>query len=266
MFDHRLSSERVLGEIISAIDTGKPYSAIRLGDGEGRVMGYPNHVSLFELVQIWKIWFGHSFVSDTFLDYLKAELKKACHEADIIGLPMAVPDFSSDFGRVEAVLNSDGFIGPKTQIANSGFHLDWQADGLYDKLLKNRQFVGFIGSRDIGVRLEQTFNIHRALWVDTPPEMRYADLPEQDMVKSIFIKPHFPDRFFEVMQFGVPYIMGNGPGTITLVGAGVLGKIYCAEIKRKGGIAIDVGSMMDLWAGLKTRNMPQFDGLKDLTV
>jgi len=38
-------------------------------------------------------------------------------------------------------------------------------------------------------------------------------------------------------------------GKLFLVGAGFLGKIYCDLIKRHGGIALDVGSMMDRWAG-----------------
>lgn len=37
-----------------------------------------------------------------------------------------------------------------------------------------------------------------------------------------------------------------------LIGAGVLGKIYCNEIKKLGGRAFDAGRLFDLWSGLRT--------------
>ena len=40
---------------------------------------------------------------------------------------------------------------------------------------------------------------------------------------------------------------------IFLVGAGVLGKIYCQWVKEQGGIAIDLGAMFDAWSGGKSR-------------
>ena len=43
------------------------------------------------------------------------------------------------------------------------------------------------------------------------------------------------------------------PGTLILVAAGVLGKIYCDKIKSKGGIALDIGSILDMWATIPSR-------------
>jgi hypothetical protein len=40
------------------------------------------------------------------------------------------------------------------------------------------------------------------------------------------------------------------PGQLWLVGAGILGKIYCQAIRAQGGVAIDVGSVIDLSSGL----------------
>lgn len=42
-------------------------------------------------------------------------------------------------------------------------------------------------------------------------------------------------------------------GTLVLVGAGLLGKIYCHAAKDSGGVAVDLGSGFDLLAGLSTR-------------
>jgi hypothetical protein len=43
-------------------------------------------------------------------------------------------------------------------------------------------------------------------------------------------------------------------GNVFLVGAGGLGKVYCNWIKQRGGVAIDMGSILDGWAGLITRS------------
>ena len=40
------------------------------------------------------------------------------------------------------------------------------------------------------------------------------------------------------------------PGQLWLVGAGILGKIYCQAIRAQGGVAVDVGSVIDLSSGV----------------
>ena len=46
----------------------------------------------------------------------------------------------------------------------------------------------------------------------------------------------------------------SGPAWHFLVGAGVLGKIYCDRIKARGGVALDVGSILDSWAMIPSRD------------
>jgi len=45
----------------------------------------------------------------------------------------------------------------------------------------------------------------------------------------------------------------SGPGTLVLVGAGVVGKIFVEEAKQAGAVALDVGSLLDNMAGYHTR-------------
>jgi len=42
-------------------------------------------------------------------------------------------------------------------------------------------------------------------------------------------------------------------GAVFIVGAGILGKIYAHLIHQRGGIAIDVGSVLDGWAHVSSR-------------
>ena len=61
--------------------------------------------------------------------------------------------------------------------------------------------------------------------------------------------PHFPDIFDRLRRdIVVPF-----PGALFLVGAGLLGKIYCHWIRQRGGVALDIGAMADAFAGFNTR-------------
>jgi len=49
--------------------------------------------------------------------------------------------------------------------------------------------------------------------------------------------------------------LGDWPqGRLVLVGAGYAGKVIVGEAKRRGGIALDLGSIFDHWMGAHTRS------------
>ena len=37
------------------------------------------------------------------------------------------------------------------------------------------------------------------------------------------------------------------------ISAGMLAKIYCGVIRAAGGVAVDIGSVADTWAGVRSR-------------
>jgi hypothetical protein len=54
--------------------------------------------------------------------------------------------------------------------------------------------------------------------------------------------------------------MGDLPlGRLVLVGAGYPGKWLVSEARRRGGIALDLGSIFDYWLGLNTRSYLDLD-------
>jgi hypothetical protein len=54
-------------------------------------------------------------------------------------------------------------------------------------------------------------------------------------------------------------------GNICLVGAGFIGKIYVNWFKERGGVAMDIGAVMDLWAGKATRGPLRGTDAENLT-
>ena len=77
----------VLPQLKQCITDRTPLSLIRLGDGEGRLLGFPETVKKTELDFSLQIWFGHADFDPTVLAELAAQLRQAVLSADIIGLP-----------------------------------------------------------------------------------------------------------------------------------------------------------------------------------
>ena len=60
---------------------------------------------------------------------------------------------------------------------------------------------------------------------------------------------HYPNVYCQIMS----RLSDITPGTLVLVGAGILGKAYCNSAKEHGAVALDLGSGFDILAGIKSR-------------
>ena len=63
-------------------------------------------------------------------------------------------------------------------------------------------------------------------------------------------QPHYPDRYHDVCKIIKDL---SQPGVVFLVAAGLLAKIYVYEAKQCGAIALDIGSLADIYAGIDSR-------------
>jgi hypothetical protein len=115
----------------------------------------------------------------------------------------------------------------------------------YRDILTDIDFLGVISPhRDLAARLEARFRIPHVESHVIPGETRLPGTSTPGGGTG-----HFPNRYTEILaNLTVPR-----PGAVYLVAAGLLGKIYCSHIKQRGGIAIDVGAVVDAWMGFDTR-------------
>lgn len=257
-----LTMDELWADMRDAIATGRPYAALRLGDGEARIIGFPRYVTPPEVADIWQTWFGRPDFQQEDIARIRSDLREACLDADVVGVPRAEADIASEFGRVKVFLPREGFVRGATPLCHAGFHLGFHREGRYQSLLGGLEKIGVIGPRDLTDVLPRLYGIGAVVWLPTPPEMKYSDLPPAEKAEQIAGQRHLTTRYPELMQTIIPHMLRESPGMVVLVGAGILGKMYCRRIKQCGGIAIDVGSMMDVWAGLKTRDNQRFPGLR----
>ena len=211
------------------------FSLVRLGDGEGRLLGYPEIVSKEELDFSLRIWFGETDFTSVELGDLSGQLRQATLQADVLGLPrpsqLAVPEWRAILGPLERY----DLLRNAPLLVDTAIHRYLQLGLFYRDLLADLPFCGLITCRDLAAPLARTFHIDQVEQYLIPGEVKYPG-PMRGQ--------HFPARFQQLREtLTVPF-----PGAMFLVGAGALGKIYCHWIKERGGIALDIGSMCDAWA------------------
>ena len=238
MDSERLNAFQVFLAIRERLRARRPMSVVRLGDGEGAVMGYPTITTRKDVNRSLRIWLRTIAVDDRDVIRLAEELRDAIRNADILGVPREnqLVEGIPLWRAVEDGLREFDLVGPNTAQTHTALHRLLQHAFLYRPLLQGADFVGVISCRRLMEPLKETFGVGEVRWYGVRGELENTGEVETR---------HFPDGFEELRDtLQVPY-----PGALFLVGAGVFGKIYCQWIKERGGIAVDVGSIFDSWAG-----------------
>lgn len=221
--------------ISRALASREPFALIRLLDGEGRTLEGSDR-SLDGAAY----WDGHiEPLSVHEMEKFQGLFLAALKSADVLGLPnesmVRNPYNQSVISHLDGTIISRIRRG-EVVVADQTCHFHMQMAGSYERLLSGRDFIGAVAGRDLSPFLTQQLCAQRVIWHRVPGQARHDGLDSE---------PHYPvcfDRFRA--ELNVPY-----PGAVYVVAAGIVGKVYCAEIKRQGGVAIDIGAVADVWAG-----------------
>ena len=241
-FFNRVTLRTVVERAEFALRTGTGFSLVRLGDGEGPVLCWPKHQLPSELATVLHTWFGRSDFPAAELQFLADGLRQAVRSADVLGLPTRYQlTRTPRYGMVLEALDRYQLCSPAQLFADSGLHFYLQWSGALAHLLRGRDSVDVIGCRDIGSRIAEAFDLG---------SVRTHLVRGEHLFPGSVSQPHWPDGYKGIMQ----QLEAVNPGQVFLVGAGVLGKIYCDRIKAKGGVALDIGSILDSWALIPSRD------------
>lgn len=240
-FSNRYNVLDVLFLLLQKIKNKEPFSLIRLGDGEGRMLGYPEFVlkkgeCKEGLDYSLNIWFGHDDFSDSSLTDLSLQLRSAVVDADIIGMPRLKQYAGSlSYQHVFEAIERFQLKRSHQAYTDAAIHRYLQFGLFYREILQDIGFLGVItGRNELASKIQSTFNVETIDQYLVPAEAIHPGSMRSE---------HFPGRFNSLKEeIRVPY-----NGAVFLVGAGLLGKIYCQWIKEAGGVAIDIGSICDSW-------------------
>ena len=215
-----------------------PFSLIRLGDGEARLIGYPRVIDAREMRRSLAYWYGPFVPTHDEVLALKEEVIQAARNADVLGLPEERRAQKYHLCALMLRLVSRYELGQNWQ-CGSDVHRELVTTGSLGELIGGQARVSVITCRNVVQGLKHLYNIGEVAWYQVPSEAQ-ATMPR---------KRHYPDQHDRLLK-----ILRCEPGEIFLIGAGPNGKVYCNRVKQLGGIALDIGSVFDGWAGIASRS------------
>lgn len=278
----RERGERFLGEdeVAAAIDAAiaarRPFSFLRLGDGEGALLGFARDATEEDL----RYFLAHFDRprAPAAIWRLRASLLAAIDAADIVGirddvwnaegadgLDPEATDFLEGFKACfplrtsETNLHEHGALRifrlyewwRRSRIpgafCSQWVHADLQVRGYFDDLIASQKRIGLVTNAvDLPERIRRRFGVEVTA-ITVPGNRRNPGVTGAPSQAS---EQHF-GRAAEIAAS----IPRNLDGMVFLVGAGLVGKQYCTMVKANGGVALDLGALLDAWDGRATRGM-----------
>jgi len=253
------AATRIIAQVRAALGDGSPFSLVRVGNGEGNAIGLteePESQAVFD-------GFDFEFVSQ---NGLSINPRAAASFSQLVVAAIKSADIQGyRIGRFdERALILDCLSKGKTSPALGIIYARW----LFAKQLQSNQSqgIGFTNAWihfDLMNRFTELTEHARSLAVISGrKELEgefgkrfgsrlawFAAVPVQGFVPNTIETSHFA-MFDEVRRTIGQMDLRH---TLVLVGAGLFGKVYCADVRQAGGVAIDMGSAFDLMAGLATR-------------
>jgi hypothetical protein len=249
----------VSDEIVASIRENRPMSLIRVGNGEGNAIQMSKEKKQGSL-QVST--FYQEFISQNGIPIAEDEARSLCSEvrdalisADVIGFRAFRFDEREmikqhierrNFYAALGILYAREFLHEglvqghwrHSTITSAWIHLDIVP--YLGAILDAARSVFVITGR---TELHEAF--HRRLGRRLEA---FIAVPVQG-----FIPPTLKESHFDVFPLIKERLNQNLCGKLVLVGAGLFGKTYCDIAKTNGAVAVDLGSVFDILAGIETR-------------
>jgi hypothetical protein len=233
----------LLSIIKESLEYKKAISIIRYGDGEAIVLNGFKDIRSFSMVLKRQLGYIPAINE---AEEIRGNLISALNNADIIGIPCAerLKDRKDYWSKAEGIFNENiTFKNNLRLFTNIDVHSHFLDKNYFKELMQGVEVVNYISCRNLDEEIKKAFGVKRVNSFIVAPEAKFDNT--YDGLK------HYPDQFNKIerwMDKAVPV-----DGNLCLIGAGFIGKIYCNWFRDRGGVAFDIGSVFDSWAGLATR-------------
>ncbi len=238
--------------VIQAIVDRAPFCLIRLGDGEGNFLrGHTRTLINATLYVTPDHKHANPEVAPAEYDALRADFLDGIAEADVVGIPNEfMVELAEELTFVNRTLATLPLRGVLT---DNHVHYALAADGCFERAIA-MQLLARLPVIYIGPHAPATFE---GLAVPTRAFVHWA-IPGEAvyLAETLQQTPHYPDHYHAILA----RIAELPDKALVLISAGLLGKLYAVAIRRRGGIALDIGAVSDHWAGRRTRIYSNQDG------
>ena len=259
----------LMRSVADGLERREPMSVIRLGDGEGiylqiSLADEAEFANLYDRgrAEFHRIWYsGTDLLADP--DFINEiyRVQAAYQNADCLSL-LNVPGIKNEYRigsprGVPAMNNLTRFLrkmrqGPQRAktLCVANINRDMLLTGELETLIRDRPFIGLVSCYDeLPARLMRSFGVGSSQLIKT-----YGEHVARLSMDEAGHDPGPGRRFLESHLEICGKFAAVRAGELYLVAAGIFGKIYCDLIKRQGGVALDIGSVADIWMGVGTRS------------
>lgn len=264
LMDVRFSShqrETLIETIQSHLVEQRPLSLLRLNDGEAYVYDAPKVEGIDSDLFIRdneireRHWWGSS-PSASVRDDIVMRVRSAVERSDILGLPSiyrVVRDLPRPKQRYGEGRSQRGLI---VVLGACG-----RAIPLDDKIVTEERCQQVVIDEAVLARLASMARSVVVVSCWPPDQLRlplasteHITVPPAQKLKRLdkADAPPLPQVYPRILA---QIRAVSAPGTLVLVGAGIIGKFLAGEARESGAVAIDVGSNLDYMAGHKTRSV-----------
>lgn len=275
----RADADRLGDDILNRLKSRKPFTMIRLGDGESYAFdaGYvPAETRNADCALRENRWWGRSMTPET-RRRLQHKTVAVIPAADMLAIPSPFR-LLRDFSRTLLHLRGPIHTWPITARSHHLlFHelarmmedgrLDWTGKTLLDDRCHQELFLPKAMRRfsvrdrpQVLVSCFTTEQVNAALGfrmfthgIRTPPHSLVKELVPNDALANMSTPDMLDDLLDQVDRQAVD-------GAIFYVAAGLIGKILLGRIAARGATGLDIGAAADYWMGAKTRGYLDFAG------
>jgi hypothetical protein len=243
-----ISAKETYDVIKDALKNKSRLSVMRVGDGES-VMLSPDNVDWKDVYEI---------ISRSHLGYvvdrddgnrIKDIIVNSVVNADVLGVSPTKNYQKSVYWEeqpriINEIFKNNNVDVNKVKLQTTNLHFNLLKYGYIDKILSELSHVVIISSRDIQAVLYKKYpNLKNIEQHTIPMQFRFDNSPQEN-------RKFFPDVYNDIIE---KIKSQDRTGQVLLFGSGFVGKGFGSCFKNSGGIAVDLGSVFDMWAGKRTR-------------
>jgi len=262
----RAQSREVVARLRAVLTGKKPFSFIRVGDGEGNALAYDSDIARFadsDAAEREAVWWGRALDKPQ-RDALGARVLAAMQDADGLGIPALeriLRDIklerreylgSTRAGRgvrmvLRALEEGGALAKPRALMVSAHLQHDLEKWNLYRDLFDGVNGIVAVSCHDgLADAFTKRFGKKLAQNIVVPP--RHASLGSFGRTEM------GPKILPEVLDETIAQLPADLSGRMVIVGAGYAGKVIVHEAKKRGAVALDLGSVLDYWMGAATRS------------
>ncbi len=259
---HRwLEAPEVADRVRAALGEERPFALVRLGDGEGGMLTLSErdearHRSLYRRNrdELIGMWFGPDFRWREGPFWAQAQrLAEAIAAADVVGIPYE--SWLAHEYRISSVRGVPSLVNIYRHLeahpiggamCSQHVHLDLFRGGHLVPIIRSARTVHVVTCLpEARTALMERLGLADVVLHLIPAEQGSRAALGADAGAGV----HYPDTFDRLLL----ELSRPSNGQLFLVAAGLLGKFYCQAVKQGGGVALDIGSLVDAWLEKPTR-------------